>query len=37
MIAREMYLTGDRPRAVWTRLSDYRRYRFPDLGTVFNV
>ena len=37
VIAREMYLTGDGPRAVWTRLSDYRRYRFPDLGTVFNV
>ena len=37
VIAREMYLTGDGPRTVWTRLSDYRRYRFPDLGTVFNV
>ena len=37
VIAREMYLTGDGPRTVWTRMSDYRRYRFPDLGTVFNV
>jgi len=37
VIAREMYLTGVGPRAAWKRLSDYRRYRFPDLGTVFNV
>jgi subtilisin family serine protease len=37
VIAREMYLTGDSPATVWKRLSDYRRYRFPDLGTVFNV
>jgi subtilisin family serine protease len=37
VIAREMYLTGDSPRAVWKRMSDFRRFRFPDLGTVFNV
>ncbi len=37
VIAREMYLTGDGPREVWKRLSDFRRFRFPDLGTVFNV
>ena len=37
VIAREMYLTGDRPKVIWKRLSDHRRYRFPDLGTVFNV
>lgn len=37
VIAQEMYLTGHDARTVWRRLSDYRRYRFPDLGTVFNV
>ena len=37
VIAQEMYLTGRSAAGVWTRLSDYRRYRFPDLGTVFNV
>jgi subtilisin family serine protease len=37
VIAQEMYLTGDDAKTVWRRLSDYRRYRFPDLGTVFNV
>jgi subtilisin family serine protease len=37
VIAREMYLTGVDARTAWTRLSDYRRYRYPDLGTVFNV
>jgi subtilisin family serine protease len=37
VIAREMYLTGVDARTAWKRLSDYRRYRFPDLGTVFNV
>jgi subtilisin family serine protease len=37
VIAQEMYVTGSDPRTCWKRLSDYRRYRFPDLGTVFNV
>lgn len=37
VIAQEMYLTGADARTAWRRLSDYRRYRFPDLGTVFNV
>jgi len=37
VIAQEMYLTKQDARTVWRRVSDYRRYRFPDLGTVFNV
>ncbi len=36
-IAQEMYLTGATAKDAWTRLSDYQRYRYPDLGTVFNV
>jgi subtilisin family serine protease len=37
VIAQEMYLTETPARDVWDRLSSYQRYRFPDLGTVFNV
>lgn len=37
VVAQEMYLNGGRPGAVWKRLSAYQRYRYPDLGTVFNV
>ncbi len=36
-VAQEMYLTTSTPRDAWKRLSNYQRYRFPDLGTVFNV
>ena len=37
-VAQEMYLTAASGAATsWERLSDYRRYRFPDLGIVFNV
>ena len=31
-----MYLTQSSAREAWERLSDYQRYRFPDLGIVFN-
>ncbi len=37
VIAQEMYLTDTPARDVWDRLSSYQRYRYPDLGTVFNV
>ena len=37
VVAQEMYLTTSTPRDAWKRLSNYQRYRFPDLGTVFNV
>lgn len=36
-IAQEMYLTGASAATAWNRLSDYQRYRYPDLGTVFNL
>ena len=36
-VAQEMYLSGSDARTSWKRLSDYRRYRFPDLGIVFNL
>jgi subtilisin family serine protease len=36
-IAQDMYLHGGTPHEAWRRLSDHKRYRFPDLGTVFNV
>lgn len=37
VIAQEMYLTQSTAREVWRRLSHHQRYRFADLGTVFNV
>lgn len=37
VVAQEMYLTTSTPRDSWKRLSNYQRYRFPDLGIVFNV
>jgi subtilisin family serine protease len=37
VIAQEMYVTGSAARDVWARLSNHQRYRYPDLGTVFNV
>lgn len=37
VLAQEMYLTQCSARTAWTRLSDYRLLRVPDLGTVFNV
>ena len=37
VIAREMCLRGDSAQATWKRLSDHRRFRYPDLGVVFNV
>lgn len=36
-IAQEMYLTKSTAHAAWKRLSSYQRYRFPDLGVVFNL
>jgi subtilisin family serine protease len=36
-VAQEMHLTDCTARQAWTRLSNYQRYRYPDLGTVFNV
>jgi subtilisin family serine protease len=39
-IAQEMYtsgVAGDTARQAWARLSDWQRYRYPDLGTVFNI
>lgn len=36
-VAQEMYLSGSDARTSWKRLSDHRRYRFPDLGIVFNL
>ena len=36
-VAQEMYLSGSDAVSSWKRLSDHRRYRFPDLGIVFNV
>jgi hypothetical protein len=36
-VAQEMYLSGSDARTSWRRLSDHRRYRFPDLGIVFNL
>ena len=36
-VAQEMYLSGSDATTSWKRLSDHRRYRYPDLGIVFNV
>jgi hypothetical protein len=37
-IAREMCVNAlAEPREAWERLSDWRHYRYPDLGVVFNV
>lgn len=36
-IAQEMYLNQTDAATAWKRLSDFRRYRYPDLGTVFNI
>jgi hypothetical protein len=30
-------VAGDTARAAWERLSDWQRYRYPDLGIVFNL
>jgi len=37
VLAQEMYLTQSTAREAWRRLSHHQRYRFADLGTVFNV
>ncbi len=40
VIAREMYtslIPGDTARAAWHRLSSDARFRYPDLGVVFNL
>ena len=40
VIAREMYtsrIPGDTAHAAWQRLSSEARFRYPDLGVVFNV
>ncbi len=36
-VAQEMYLTQSTARESWRRLSHHWRYRFPDLGIVFNL
>jgi len=36
-VAQEMYLTQATAGDAWRRLSHHSRYRFADLGTVFNV
>jgi subtilisin family serine protease len=37
VIAQEMCVRGDSAKATWKRLSDHRRFRYPDLGVVFNA
>ena len=37
VVAQEMYLNGGTAQQAWKRLSDYHRYRYPDLGIVVNV
>jgi hypothetical protein len=36
-IAQEVYLNATSAREAWASLSAYQRYRYPDLGTVFNL
>jgi subtilisin family serine protease len=36
-IAHDMYQNGGSARAAWARLSAETRFRYPDLGLVFNV
>jgi len=36
-IAQEMILGGSGAPAAWTRVGDYRRFRYPDLGVVVNL
>jgi subtilisin family serine protease len=36
-IAQDMYVQGDRAVDAWRRLSSWQKYRYPDLGIVFNV
>jgi subtilisin family serine protease len=36
-VAQEMYLNQCPARAAYLRLVDHRRFRYPDLGVVFNV
>jgi hypothetical protein len=35
-VAQEMYVTQCAARDAYLRLADYRRFRYPDLGVVFN-
>jgi subtilisin family serine protease len=37
VVAQEMYLSDCAAVEAWQRLTDYRRFRYPDLGIVFNV
>ena len=36
-IAQEMYLSGGTSHSAWHRLSDWKKFRYPDLGIVFNI
>ena len=37
LIAQEMYLYGGTAKEAWKRMTSYKHFRYPDLGTVFNV
>ena len=37
LIVREAARLGSSAPAAWRQLSDYRHFRYPDLGVVFNV
>jgi hypothetical protein len=36
-VAHDMYLHRDSAAAAWRRLSSWQKYRYPDLGIVFNL
>jgi hypothetical protein len=36
-IAQEVYLSGGTAASAWHRLSDWKKFRYPDLGIVFNI
>ena len=37
VVAQEMYLNGGTAQEAWRRLASYQKFRYPDLGQVFNV
>jgi hypothetical protein len=37
VVAQEMYLNGGTAKQAWSRLKSYKKFRYPDLGQVFNV
>ena len=34
---RESYLRGCTAKEAWARMASYQRFRYPDLGQVFNL